>query len=79
MSANITSAYLSLSFDQLVDLVKQLPIDEKRQIIDLLHEDDAIEIPEMQQQLVMERVQKYEAHPELLIDEETALQMINKM
>lgn len=72
--------YLPLDFDQVFELVKQLPKNEKKQLADmLLKEDDSDEIPEDQKQLVRERIKKYTQNPELLIAEEDALEKINKM
>ena len=71
--------YLPLQFNQLVDLVKKLPKKEKQQLIDVLQQDMPDTIPEWQKQEVRKRIKKYEKHPELLIDEKTALKMIKGM
>lgn len=74
-----TSIYLPLQFNQLVDLVKKLPKKEKQKLMDVLEEDIPGVIPEWQKQEVRKRIKKYEKHPELLIDEKTALKMIKAM
>lgn len=71
---------MPLDFSQLFELTKQLPDNERQQLAEmLLRENAANEIPEAQKQMVRERIKKYEQHPELLIDEDTALKMINNM
>ncbi len=74
-----TNIYLPLQFNQLVDLVKTLPKKEKQKLMDILEEDIPVVIPEWQKQEVRKRIKKYEKHPELLIDEKTALKMIKTM
>jgi hypothetical protein len=74
-----TNIYLPLQFNQLVDLVKTLPKKEKQKLMDVLQEEIPAVIPEWQKQEVRKRIKKYEKHPELLIDEKTALKMIKAM
>ena len=74
-----TNIYLPLQFNQLVDLVKTLPKKEKQKLMNILEEDIPVVIPEWQKQEVRKRIKKYEKHPELLIDEKTALKMIKTM
>ena len=74
-----TNIYLPLQFNQLIDLVKKLPKKEKQQLIDVLQDDVPDVIPEWQKQEVRKRIKKYEKHPELLIDEKTALKLIKAM
>ena len=70
MPALPSSVYLPLTFNQLLDLVKQLPEYEKQKLADfLVQEEAAIYVSEQQQQLVSKRVKKYKYHPELLINE----------
>jgi hypothetical protein len=78
MAASGTSVYLPLNFTQLVDLVKALPQKEKQQLINVLEQEIPDVIPEWQKKEVRKRINKYNKHPELLIDERTALKMINK-
>ncbi|CAN5444828.1 hypothetical protein BH10BAC2_BH10BAC2_36590 [soil metagenome] len=75
-TANI---YLPLQFNQLVELIKQLPKKEKQQLIDVLQQEQLANIPEWQKQEVSKRIKKYNKHPELLIDEKEALKMIKQM
>jgi hypothetical protein len=74
-----TNIYLPLQFNQLIDLVKKLPKKEKQKLLDVLQDDVPDVIPEWQKQEVRKRIKKYEKHPELLIDEKTALKMIKAM
>ncbi len=78
MAASGASVYLPLNFTQLVDLVKALPQKEKQQLINVLEQEIPDVIPEWQKKEVRKRINKYNKHPELLIDERTALKMINK-
>ena len=80
MPTSTTHIYLPLDLGQLYDLVRQLPENERRQLADMLLQEDASDnIPEAQKQTVRARIKKYEEHPELLIDEQRAMDMINKM
>ena len=69
--------YLPLQFNQLVDLLKALPKKQKQQIIELLEQDESDTIPEWQKKEVHKRIEKYNEHPELLVDEEQAMKIIN--
>lgn len=71
--------YLPLQFQQLVDLIKSLPKKEKQQLLIALEQDEPADIPAWQQEEVRKRIKKYNDHPELLIDENQALEIINKM
>ncbi len=71
--------YLPLQFSQLVELIKALPKKEKQRLMDALLQEESFDIPEWQKQEVRKRIKKYDKHPEQLIDEKQALQMINKM
>lgn len=71
--------YLPLQFNQLVDLLKALPKKQKQQIIELLEQDESDTIPEWQKKEVHKRIEKYNEHPELLVDEEQALKIINQL
>jgi len=54
---------ISLSFKQVIDIVKQLSPVEKQQLSEVLWTEqniDEIVIPEKQKQLVRERIKKYE-------------------
>lgn len=80
MSSKLPHIYLPLDFSQLFDLARQLPKDEHRQLADmLLQEEVPAGIPEAHKQLVRARIKKYNEHPEPLIDEDRAMEMINNM
>jgi len=70
-SSNI---YLPLNFNQLFELVKQLPAKEKQQLMGLLRQEqeDNIPVPKEHKKLVRQRIKKYMQHPEQLIDWDTA-------
>lgn len=72
-----TNIYLPLQFNQLVDLIKALPKKEKRQLIDVLQQDEPIAIPQWQKQFVRNSIKKYKAHPELSIAEDDAWKIID--
>ena len=75
-----TNIALAVSPKQVFDLAQQLPQKEKIQLIELLQlEQYADNIPEEHKKLVRQRIKKYNKNPELLIDEATALKMINAM
>lgn len=74
-----TNMYLPLQFKQLVDLIKSLPEQEKQQLYDLLQEEQIVAIPDWQKEEVNRRIKKYDDHPELLIDENEALKIINEL
>jgi hypothetical protein len=55
-----------VSFEQVIDLVKQLSPAEKQQLSEVLLQEqsvDDIEIPEENKELVRERIKKYEDKP----------------
>ena len=55
-----------LNFTQVIDIVKQLSITEKRQLSEVLLNEQGvgnIVIPEEHKQIVMERIKKYENNP----------------
>jgi hypothetical protein len=80
MPATTPHIFLPLDFDQLFDLARQLPEDERRQLAAMLLQEDApAGIPEAHKQLVRARIKKYNESPELLIDEDRAMEMINNM
>jgi hypothetical protein len=77
MSATNISSPIKLR--QLFELVKQLPQKEKQQLTDLLlDEPDSIDIPDSQKQFVISSIQKHKKHPELLIPEAKAWNMIEQ-
>ena len=66
--------YLPLNFNQLFELVKQLPAKEKRHLIGLLkqEQEENMPIPEEHKKIVRQRIKYYHEHPEEMIDWETA-------
>jgi len=57
---------VSLSFTQVVDIVRQLSVIEKRQLSEVLLNEqntDDMFIPEEHKQIVLERIKKYENSP----------------
>jgi hypothetical protein len=80
MPSKMPQIFLPLDFSQLFDLARQLPKDERRQLADMLLQEDApAGIPEAHKQLVRARIKKYNEHPELLIDEDRAMELINNI
>ena len=80
MQTSTRNIFLPLDFGQLLELVRQLPKEERRQLYDILLKEEVNgSIPEEHKQLVRTRIQKYKEHPELLIDEERAIELINNM
>jgi hypothetical protein len=71
---------IKIGLKEIVDLVKQLPIEEKGQLFHLLEEEQyANNIPEEHKMLVRERIKKSNKNPERMVDEKTALELINAM
>jgi hypothetical protein len=69
--------YLPLQFNDLINLVKKLPKKEKVKLMDVLQEEIPATTPEWQKQFVRKSIKKYKAHPELLISEKEAWQIID--
>lgn len=70
--------------DSVDDLIEMYPFLENYDIkacleYAALREEISFEIPEAQKNLVQERIKKYHESPELLIEEERALEMINNI
>jgi hypothetical protein len=71
---------VNIGLKEIVDLVKQLPEEEKGQLFHLLEEEQYVNnIPEEHKTLVRERIKKSTNNPERMIDEKTALELINAM
>ena len=71
---------LPISPEQVFSLAQQLQTKDKIQLIHLLEQEQYTEnIPEEHKKLVRERIKKYEKNPELLVDEDEALKIINAM
>lgn len=58
---------INLSFQQLIDIVKQLSPSEKIKLNDVLW-DERMDIPEEHQKSVLERMQKSKQNPERMLD-----------
>lgn len=77
MSATNIPPYTTV--EQLFEQAKQLPQAEQQQLIDLLLEEpDSIYIPDAQKQFVRNSIQQHHKHPELLIPEEKAWNIIEQ-
>ena len=50
----------------------------KKDAVELVPEEDAFDVPQWQKDEVRKRIDKYKNHPELLIDEDTFLAMLNE-
>ena len=71
---------LPVSPKQVFALAQQLPTKDKAELIHLLEQEQyANNIPEEHKKLVRSSIKKYNKNPELLIDEQQALKMINAM
>lgn len=58
---------INLSFQQLVDVVKQLSPDEKVKLNDAIWNED-MDIPEAHKKLVLDRIQKAKENPDRMLD-----------
>lgn len=75
-----TNIALPISPEQVFSLARQLPAKDRIELIHLLElEQYTDNIPEEHKKLVRQRVKKYNKNPELLIDENEALKIINAM
>jgi hypothetical protein len=71
---------LPISPEQVFSLAQQLKVKDKIELIHLLEQEQyAVNIPEEHKKLVSQRIKKYNKNPELLIDENEALKIINAM
>ena len=60
-TVNTTAYQLPLSFNQIIELVKQLPINQKKKLIktllpETIENKDDFEVPEWQQKIVLDRI-----------------------
>jgi len=62
---------INLSFQQLIDVVKQLSPAEKIKLNDVLWE-EGMAVPEDHQKAVLDRIQKSKKNPERMLDWEEA-------
>ena len=75
-----TNIALPISPEQVFSLAQQLKVKDKIELIHLLEQEQyADNIPEEHKKLVRQRIKKYNKNPELLIDENEALKIINAM
>lgn len=59
--------YIDLNFDQLVEAVKQLSLEEKSNLNDVLWNEN-MEVPLSQQTIVLDRMKKAKKDPSRLLD-----------
>jgi len=75
-----TNIALPISPEQVFNLAQQLSAKYKIELIHLLEREQYTDnIPEEHKKLVKERIKKYNKNPELLINENVALKVINAM
>lgn len=72
-----TDIYLPLSIQQIAELIKQLPKNRKKQLVNLLLEEEDDAVLDEHKEIVRKRIQKYKAQPHKLVDEEEAWKDIN--
>lgn len=78
--ADTSNIALSLSPEQVFSLAQQLRTKDKIQLIHLLEQEQYTEnIPEEHKKLVRERIKKYDKNPDLLVNEDEAIKIINAM
>jgi len=71
---------LPVSPEQVFVLAQQLPAKDKAELIHLVEQEQyENNIPEEHKKLVSSRIEKYKKNPELLVEEQQALKMINAM
>lgn len=53
-----TSAHINvpLSFNQIIDLIKQLPKTQQKKIVSLIQEQDDFKVPEWHKKIVLDRI-----------------------
>lgn len=67
--------YLPVNVKQVVEMIRQMPIEQKEEILGALLEKDLV--PEEHKEIVRRRIKKYKRKPSALIDEETAWKLID--
>ena len=60
------SANLNLSFNQIIDLIKQLPKTQQKKIVSLIQEQEHFDVPEWHKKIVLDRIKN--SKPEDYID-----------
>jgi hypothetical protein len=73
--------YLQLDFNQLFELVKQLPAKEKQQLLNLLRQEqeENIPIPEWQKKEVRKRIREVQKSPGKAVSWEAAQKKIKQL
>ncbi|MBS1601786.1 MAG: addiction module protein [Bacteroidetes bacterium] len=71
--------YLPLNFNQLFELVKQLPAKEKQQLIGLLTQEQEDPIPEWQKKEVRKRIREVQKNPNKAVSWEAAQKKIKQL
>jgi hypothetical protein len=75
-----TQINLNIGLNEIIGLVKLLPVEEKGQLFHYLEEEQyANNIPQKHKELVRDRIKKSNDNPERMIDEQTAFELISKM
>jgi len=78
--STVTEISLPVTTNQIFELAQQLAAKDKLELLYLLEQEQYFDnIPEEHKNIVRERVEKYNKHPEKLIDEKEALKVINAM
>lgn len=73
--------YLQVDFNQLFELVKQLPAEEKQQLLNLLkqEQEENIPIPEWQKKEVRKRIREVQKNPGKAVSWEDAQKKIKQL
>ena len=76
-----TNIYLPLQFNQLVELIRQLPKKKKKQLIEVLLEEDENDEPNKKQILdgIRDAVEQVKLHKQGKIKLKTAQQLLNEL
>lgn len=78
--STVTEISLPITTNQIFELAQQLSTKDKLELLYLLEQEQYFDnIPEEHKNIVRERVEKYNKHPEKLIGEKEALKAINAM
>ncbi len=73
-TVNTTAYQLPLSFNQIIELVKQLPINQKKKLIktllpETIDNTQDFEVPEWQQKIVLDRIKNSKPEDYITIEE----------
>jgi hypothetical protein len=77
MSTISSNAYhLPLTFNQIIELVKQLPLNQKKKLIktllpETIDNKDDFEVPEWQQKIVLDRIKNSKPEDYITVEEST--------